>query len=217
MEGATSCLPGAGGIVKKQVIHAFIKDIVTKALQDMDYECPVNDLDRFVCTATPASSFVTSPASSQASSHSSSRSSSPSKDASRAASTTNNEVVSSPPTPSLTGPSVVGTKPTAPPGVNFRPAAASSYNPWVNDRLPQPLRTTSGLHREANQRAPPVPPPVSATAGPSSFRDDVQTVMVVLRAVKSSEISDVARDMRACRNVEEKLLVLVRYYHLMVK
>ncbi|GBO98767.1 hypothetical protein EVAR_101278_1 [Eumeta japonica] len=40
---------------------------------------------------------------------------------------------------------------------------------------------------------------------------------VILLAVKSSEISEFARDFRACSNVEEKLMVLVRYHHLMVK
>ncbi|GBP26651.1 hypothetical protein EVAR_18289_1 [Eumeta japonica] len=55
------------------------------------------------------------------------------------------------------------------------------------------------------------------TAGTSSFGDDIQTVMSILRAVKSSEISEFARDFQACSNVEEKLMVLVRYHHLMVK
>ncbi|GBP89075.1 hypothetical protein EVAR_64711_1 [Eumeta japonica] len=41
------------------------------------------------------------------------------------------------------------------------------------------------------QRSP-VPPPVSATAGSSSFGDDIQTVMAVLRAVSSSEIAEFA-------------------------
>ncbi|GBP46905.1 hypothetical protein EVAR_37809_1 [Eumeta japonica] len=50
-----------------------------------------------------------------------------------------------------------------------------------------------------------------------SKRDDIQTVMSILRAVKSSEISEFARDLRECSNVEEKLMVLVRYHHLMVK
>ncbi|GBP88818.1 hypothetical protein EVAR_57936_1 [Eumeta japonica] len=83
MEGATSCPSGAGGVVKKEVTHALIKDIVTKALQEMGYECPDTDLDRFVRSATPASSrassSATSPASSQTSSQNSTRSSSPSR------------------------------------------------------------------------------------------------------------------------------------------
>ncbi|GBP67598.1 Probable RNA-directed DNA polymerase from transposon X-element [Eumeta japonica] len=41
--------------------------------------------------------------------------------------------------------------------------------------------------------------------------------MSVLRAVKSSEISEFARDIRACRSSEEKLLVLVNYHHLMIE
>ncbi|GBP84602.1 hypothetical protein EVAR_68869_1 [Eumeta japonica] len=53
---------------------------------------------------------------------------------------------------------------------------------------------------------------VAETAGPSSFGDDIQTVLAVLRAVKSSEFSDFARDIRACRNVEDKLLVVVRLH-----
>ncbi|GBP35423.1 hypothetical protein EVAR_94874_1 [Eumeta japonica] len=99
MESATSYPSGTGGEVKKQVTHAFIKNIVTKALQDMGYECPDTDLVRFIRTATPASSRVsstaTSPASSQASSHSSTRSSSPSKENKRRASSFYEEETSS--------------------------------------------------------------------------------------------------------------------------
>ncbi|GBP69340.1 RNA-directed DNA polymerase from mobile element jockey [Eumeta japonica] len=40
-------------------------------------------------------------------------------------------------------------------------------------------------------------------------------VMAVFHAVSSSEISKFAGQLRACRNVEEKLQVLVRYHHLM--
>ncbi|GBP35422.1 hypothetical protein EVAR_94873_1 [Eumeta japonica] len=87
---------------------------------------------------------------------------------------------------------------------------APSSNPWTNTHLPQPPGATSGLHWETNQRAPPMPPPASVTVGSSSFGDDIQTVMAVLRAVKRSEISDFARDIRACRNTEEKFSVLVR-------
>ncbi|GBP86522.1 hypothetical protein EVAR_69042_1 [Eumeta japonica] len=78
-----------------------------------------------------------------------------------------------------------------------------------------PPRAAPGPSGEAVRRAPPVSPPTSATAGISSFGEDVQTVMAVLRAVSSSEISEFARDLRACRSVDEKLLVLVRYHHLM--
>ncbi|GBP24882.1 hypothetical protein EVAR_14216_1 [Eumeta japonica] len=39
--------------------------------------------------------------------------------------------------------------------------------------------------------------------------------MSVLRTVKSSEISEFARDIKACKNNEDKLFVLVKYYHLM--
>ncbi|GBP03445.1 Nucleic-acid-binding protein from transposon X-element [Eumeta japonica] len=91
----------------------------------------------------------------------------------------------------------------------FRPAPAPPTNPWTT-RTAQPPSATSRPLREA-QRSPPVPPPVTATAGSSSFGDDIQTVMAVLRAVSSSEIAEFANQLRACRNVEEKLLVLVRW------
>ncbi|GBP36447.1 Nucleic-acid-binding protein from transposon X-element [Eumeta japonica] len=83
----------------------------------------------------------------------------------------------------------------------FRPAPAPPTNPWTT-RTAQPPSATSRPLREA-QRSPPVPPPVSATAGSSSFGDDIQTVMAVLRAVSSSEIAEFASQLRACRNVEE--------------
>ncbi|GBP13012.1 RNA-directed DNA polymerase from mobile element jockey [Eumeta japonica] len=95
-----------------------------------------------------------------------------------------------------------------PPVATSRPASTPS-NPWVKTKPILPPRLASGPPREAYRRAPPVPPPAPATAGTSSFGDDIQTVMVILRAVKSSEISDFARDIRACHNVEEKLSVLV--------
>ncbi|GBP83614.1 hypothetical protein EVAR_61228_1 [Eumeta japonica] len=83
-------LSGPGGEAKKVLTHALIKDIVTKALQNMGYECPENDLDRFVPSATPASSrassSTTTPASSQSSSSQTSRSHSPSKGNKRRAS-----------------------------------------------------------------------------------------------------------------------------------
>ncbi|GBP37863.1 Nucleic-acid-binding protein from transposon X-element [Eumeta japonica] len=106
-------------------------------------------------------------------------------------------------------------KPTRDAPAAFRPAPAPPTNPWTT-RTAQPPSATSRPLREA-QRSPPVPPPVSATAGSSSFGDDIQTVMAVLRAVSSSEIAEFASQLRACRNVEEKLLVLVRYHHLMVR
>ncbi|GBP72336.1 Nucleic-acid-binding protein from transposon X-element [Eumeta japonica] len=100
---------------------------------------------------------------------------------------------------------------------NQPPAAASrpASNPWGK---PKPAATEgrSGTVR-AVRREPPVSLPASATAGTSSFGDDIQTVMSILHAVKSSEISEFARDFRACSNVEEKLMVLVRYHYLMVK
>ncbi|GBP09608.1 hypothetical protein EVAR_76594_1 [Eumeta japonica] len=95
----------------------------------------------------------------------------------------------------------------------FRPAPAPPTNPWTT-RSAQPPSATSRPPRES-QRSPPVPPPVSATAGSSSFGNDIQTVMAVLRAVSSSEIAEFAGQLRACRNVEEKLLILVRYHDLM--
>ncbi|GBP39233.1 hypothetical protein EVAR_22637_1 [Eumeta japonica] len=107
-------------------------------------------------------------------------------------------------------PDLAGNKPT--------PAAASRpvSNPWVN-QSPRCHRGPPGtVWRSCPPRATRVAP-ASATAGTTSFGDDIQTVMSILRAVKSSEISEFARDFRACSNVEEKLMVLVRYHHLMVK
>ncbi|GBP98329.1 Nucleic-acid-binding protein from transposon X-element [Eumeta japonica] len=111
-------------------------------------------------------------------------------------------------------PDLPGNKP-SPPAAPSRPATTSS-NPWVKSKPTLPPRAAPGPSGEAVRRAPPVSPPTSATAGTSSFGEDVQTVMAVLRAVSSSEISEFARDIRACRSVDEKLLVLVRYHHLMV-
>ncbi|GBP89037.1 hypothetical protein EVAR_61701_1 [Eumeta japonica] len=48
MESGSPCSPGAGGVPKAQVTHALIKDIVSKALSDMGYECPEQDLNKFV-------------------------------------------------------------------------------------------------------------------------------------------------------------------------
>ncbi|GBP58966.1 Nucleic-acid-binding protein from transposon X-element [Eumeta japonica] len=90
-------------------------------------------------------------------------------------------------------------------------------NPWGKPKPTLPPRAAPGPSGEAVRREPPVSLPASATAGTTSFGDDIQTVMSILRAVKSSEISEFARDFRACSNVEEKLMVLVRYHHLMVK
>ncbi|GBP35568.1 hypothetical protein EVAR_17430_1 [Eumeta japonica] len=102
---------------------------------------------------------------------------------------------------------------------NQPPAAASRpvSNPWGKPKPTLPPRAAPGPSGEAVRREPPVSLPASATAGTTSFGDDIQTVMSILRAVKSSEISEFARDFRACSNVEEKLMVLVRYHHLMVK
>ncbi|GBP60465.1 hypothetical protein EVAR_37501_1 [Eumeta japonica] len=117
-------------------------------------------------------------------------------------------------------PALPATKPTLV-GTKSRPAsapAAPSTNPWTNEQPPQqPRAAAQGPQGEAIRRAPPAPSPATASAGPSSFGDDIQTVMAVLRAVSSSEIAEFASQLRACRNVEEKLLVLVRYHHLTVR
>ncbi|GBP61824.1 Nucleic-acid-binding protein from transposon X-element [Eumeta japonica] len=109
-------------------------------------------------------------------------------------------------------PDFAGNKPT-PPAAASRPAS----NPWGKPKPMLPPRAAPGPSGEAVHREPPVSLPASATAGTSSFGDDIQTVMSILRAVKSSEISEFARDFRAYSNVEEKLMVLVRYHHLMFK
>ncbi|GBO98595.1 Nucleic-acid-binding protein from transposon X-element [Eumeta japonica] len=106
-------------------------------------------------------------------------------------------------------PDLPGNKP-PPPAAPSRPASTSS-NAWVKSKPALPPRAAPGPSGEAVRRAPPVSPPTSATAGISSFGEDVQTVMAVLRAVSSSEISEFARDLRACRSVDEKLLVLVSF------
>ncbi|GBP11391.1 Nucleic-acid-binding protein from transposon X-element [Eumeta japonica] len=109
-------------------------------------------------------------------------------------------------------PDLAGNKPT-PPAAASRPAS----NPWGKPKSTLPSRAAPGPSGEAIRREPPVSPSASATAGTSSFGDDIQTVMSILRAVKSSEISEFARDFRACSNIKEKLMVLVRYHYLMVK
>ncbi|GBP87587.1 hypothetical protein EVAR_65208_1 [Eumeta japonica] len=121
----------------------------------------------------------------------------------------------SPPSPPGSGnfPAFASSRKTTP-VVNFRPAPAPSSNPWGRN---QPPRAVPEPPREPIRRAPQAPLPATATAGPSSFGNDIQTVMAVLRAVSSSEIAEFAGQLRACRNVEEKLLVLVRYHDLMVR
>ncbi|GBP66407.1 hypothetical protein EVAR_88741_1 [Eumeta japonica] len=95
-------------------------------------------------------------------------------------------------------PDLAGNKPT--------PAAASRpVSNRVVNQSPRCHRGPPGPSGEAVRREPPVSLPASATAGTTSFGDDIQTVMSILRAVKSSEISEFARDFRACSNVEEKL------------
>ncbi|GBP55085.1 hypothetical protein EVAR_46382_1 [Eumeta japonica] len=105
-----------------------------------------------------------------------------------------------PPWDLINFPDLAGNKST--PSVTTSRPASTPANPWVKTMLTMSSRAAPGPPREADRRAPPVSPPVSATAGTSSFGDDIQTVMAILRA---------------CRNVEEKLSVLVKYYHLMVK
>ncbi|GBP77461.1 hypothetical protein EVAR_56071_1 [Eumeta japonica] len=96
----------------------------------------------------------------------------------------------------------------------LRPTPAPSTSPLGRN---QPPRAAHEPPREAVRRASHVPRPATAIAAPSSLGDDIQTVMAVLRAVRSSEISDFIRDIRACRNVEDKLSIVVKYHHLMVR
>ncbi|GBP86545.1 hypothetical protein EVAR_69065_1 [Eumeta japonica] len=86
----------AGGVPKTKVTHALIKEIVSKALNEMSYECPDKDLNKFVRSVTPSSSRTTSststPVTSQASSSNLSRSHSPTKgNKRRASSSSDNE------------------------------------------------------------------------------------------------------------------------------
>ncbi|GBP67540.1 Nucleic-acid-binding protein from mobile element jockey [Eumeta japonica] len=94
---------------------------------------------------------------------------------------------------------------------NF-PVLTSKTTPVVSSPRPAPPPTVgdcSGSRQESARRARCLPS--RPHAGSSSFGDDIQTVMAVLRAVSSSEIAEFASQLRACRNVEEKLLVLVRW------
>ncbi|GBP79255.1 hypothetical protein EVAR_87350_1 [Eumeta japonica] len=54
------------------------------------------------------------------------------------------------------------------------------------------LEGRPGAPRKSARCTSPASPPASMTAGPTSFGDDIQTVMAVLRAVLSSEISEFA-------------------------
>ncbi|GBP73640.1 hypothetical protein EVAR_56319_1 [Eumeta japonica] len=79
MDNATSCSPGAGGISKGPLTRALIKEVLVKFLAEIGYECPEGELNKFVHTATPVSSRVSSNIASFASNQNSSRSQSPSK------------------------------------------------------------------------------------------------------------------------------------------
>ncbi|GBP73428.1 hypothetical protein EVAR_56903_1 [Eumeta japonica] len=95
-----------------------------------------------------------------------------------------------------------------------------SSNPWVKKQLPGAEPVSS---RKTNRRGPPGPappapaPPRQSTNEANAFAEDIQTVMSVLNTVKSSEISEFARDLRSCKNGQEKLYVLVKYHHLVVR
>ncbi|GBP47629.1 Probable RNA-directed DNA polymerase from transposon X-element [Eumeta japonica] len=92
---------------------------------------------------------------------------------------------------------------------------ASKITPKLNKRTEkiwpsrrnQPLRAVSGPPRETARLAPPLPPPTVATTDLSQlFGEDIQMVMSVLRTIKSLEIFKFAQDLRACRNIEDKLI-----------
>ncbi|GBP65360.1 hypothetical protein EVAR_52134_1 [Eumeta japonica] len=87
----------------------------------------------------------------------------------------------------------------------------SGAQPCTPTPVPRPPREPRG--------AGPVSQPSLAMIGPAvaSFREDIQMVMSALRTVKSSEISEFARELCSCRNVEDKLNILVKHHHLMVK
>ncbi|GBP34187.1 hypothetical protein EVAR_30743_1 [Eumeta japonica] len=90
-----------------------------------------------------------------------------------------------------------------------------SSNPWIKKQLP---RAEPEPSRETNRRSPPEPAPARQYINENSaFADDIQTVMSVLNTIKSAEISEFARDLRSCRNGQEKLYVLVKYHHLVVR
>ncbi|GBP88724.1 Nucleic-acid-binding protein from transposon X-element [Eumeta japonica] len=76
----------------------------------------------------------------------------------------------------------------------FAPAPMPSSNPWVKKQLP---RTELEPSRETNRWSPPEPAPARQYINETStFADDIQTVMSVLNTIKSSEISEFARDLR---------------------
>ncbi|GBP67561.1 Nucleic-acid-binding protein from transposon X-element [Eumeta japonica] len=103
-------------------------------------------------------------------------------------------------------PSLGAKKPIKATDDGFVPAPVPSTNPWGRN---QPPRAEPESPRAINPRDPRRPPSVHSGPIPDSaaaFAADIQTVMSVLRVIKSSEISEFARDIRCCRNNEENSL-----------
>ncbi|GBP83603.1 hypothetical protein EVAR_61217_1 [Eumeta japonica] len=93
------------------------------------------------------------------------------------------------------------------PNSNRPKTSTPAINPWGNKKPAQSPKSVPAPPKGADRRAFLAPSPATAIVGPSSFEEDIQTVMAVLRAVSSAEISDFAREFRACRNTEGKLSV----------
>ncbi|GBP06695.1 hypothetical protein EVAR_92646_1 [Eumeta japonica] len=102
--------------------------------------------------------------------------------------------------------------PTLVSGVDFCSAAAPTANPWFRN---QSLRAAPKSPKETTGRESPTNQATSSEA--MSFGEDIQTLMSVLRTVGSLEMSELTRDLRSCRNSEDKLYVLVKYCHVIVK
>ncbi|GBP04593.1 hypothetical protein EVAR_68674_1 [Eumeta japonica] len=101
---------------------------------------------------------------------------------------------------------------------NYRgisPYTRTLTNPWGKKSAPEDCpRTTEGEHPP---KAPALPPASTVTGPAISFRDDIKTVMSVLRTLKSWEISEYIQNLCICRNAENNLNVVIKYHHLMVK
>ncbi|GBP62745.1 hypothetical protein EVAR_51696_1 [Eumeta japonica] len=95
------------------------------------------------------------------------------------------------------------------------PPLAPSSNPWGKPKPTLPPRAARDRLRSCPPRATRVAPRFRDRGHPS-FGDDIQTVMSIFAPLRARDFG-FARDFRACSNVEEKLMVLVRYHHLMVK
>ncbi|GBP76832.1 Nucleic-acid-binding protein from transposon X-element [Eumeta japonica] len=84
-------------------------------------------------------------------------------------------------------------------GCQFPPRPRTLLQPVGEESAPE---GRTGTIEGARPPRSPAPLPATATAGPSSFGDDIQTVMAVLRAVSSSEIAEFAGGRRKPKNLK---------------